>query len=942
MVDPQATTETNSRAHEPSTVGVAAAVSINPPTADPDSHQPHPPTSPTDSLTKVSIETSSQLEKRIDLRPAKRFTNAPQDNSLRLWLQRYPLVFYFLAWIIGASLAQWQALNGISVFLAAIAAVLLALCTSRYSKNRKWISSVAVFLSIVPVACLYTLATKPAENDSLSLIADRKSQSIALRGIISDAAVWSPNPWYRESDPNSEPWATKWRVQWEHLRDKDQWIAIQASSSLSTDGRIDNLLPGDRIQVFGTVELISPPTNPGAPNFADLARSKGTFVTVNTDDCTQIQLLEDSNRFWFSRMRGIAVRAIDRALHNSISFDQAELAAALVFGQREQVDWDSQQQLMATGTLHMLAISGMHVEIIAMTLLLVCQLLSLRRGVIAVVVIGVCSLYAGLAGSNPPVMRALILIVAFTLARYWGLAPRLMNLLALAAILLAIQNSSNLTNVGVQLSFIAVATIGIFNRSDQSQRRDALQSLLEQQLPWWRRILIAARHNAVSALRISFWVGMLTTPLIWHSFHVVSIVSIPLNVLLSFPLMVGLLFGLLTGIVDLIPWIGGAASSLTGAVSGLCLELIQDAVELAYRLPCGHLWLPSPPLWWTAGFYATALVWLLVLGLRYRGALAICLSLWVVVGVGLFATGPRGYVAATNSSQTLATATDAKLQATFIDVGHGTSVILELPDGRVWLYDAGHMGIQNRSHEVIANTLWSLPTARIDTLIISHADSDHYNATAGLVKRFNVGRVVSTKRFWQSTAREVTAMHEAIWKSGIQYESWNSQTPETEITQTSLATSANSAGRINTTNAAAVSAAVLHPPPNFRAETDNADSLTLQIEFAGVRLLLPGDIEGSGILALCEQPPRQCKILMAPHHGSLSHDPAPLLEWCTPQTVVVSGNQRAARPEVLARYADAECTAVTHLHGAVRVIIDSQGSVINLHWNQNRWQPLTE
>lgn len=117
-------------------------------------------------------------------------------------------------------------------------------------------------------------------------------------------------------------------------------------------------------------------------------------------------MLESSFKFPLQRLRGYAVRAVDQALHRHIAWGQAELAAALVFGQREQVDWESQQQLMATGTLHMLAISGMHVEIIAITLLIVSQLLALRRGTVAILVIGVCTAYAGLAGSNPPVLRA--------------------------------------------------------------------------------------------------------------------------------------------------------------------------------------------------------------------------------------------------------------------------------------------------------------------------------------------------------------------------------------------------------------------------------------------------------------------------------------------------------------------------------------------------------
>jgi competence protein ComEC len=169
-------------------------------------------------------------------------------------------------------------------------------------------------------------------------------------------------------------------------------------------------------------------------------------------------------------------------------------------------------------------------------------------------------------------------------------------------------NASNLTNVGVQLSFLAVATIGIFNRDNVPLRRSALQSLLEESLPAWRRWGLVLWRHFLAGLRISFWVWLFTTPLIWHHFHVVSLVSIPLNVVLSIPLMVGLLAGLITPLVCWLPGVG----LVTGAFAGFCLAIIEWLVDLTYSIPLGHVWLPSPPLWWSIIFYVGALVWLIV------------------------------------------------------------------------------------------------------------------------------------------------------------------------------------------------------------------------------------------------------------------------------------------------------------------------------------------
>jgi beta-lactamase superfamily II metal-dependent hydrolase len=82
--------------------------------------------------------------------------------------------------------------------------------------------------------------------------------------------------------------------------------------------------------------------------------------------------------------------------------------------------------------------------------------------------------------------------------------------------------------------------------------------------------------------------------------------------------------------------------------------------------------------------------------------------------------------------------------------------------------------------------------------------------------------------------------------------------------------------------------------------------------------------------------------MMAPHHGSLSQDVSELMEWCDPKVVVISGNERAVRPAVLDRFADASSVGVTFADGAVQVRINSDGAVSAFHWNTDRWSPLGE
>jgi competence protein ComEC len=86
-----------------------------------------------------------------------------------------------------------------------------------------------------------------------------------------------------------------------------------------------------------------------------------------------------------------------------------------------------------------------------------------------------------------------------------------------------------------------------------------------------------------------------------------------------------------------------------------------------------------------------------------------------------------------------------------------------------------------------------------------------------------------------------------------------------------------------------VSARVFHPPRQGVVGSDNANSVTLAVEYAGRRILLPGDLESPGLEDVMAEEPYNCDILLAPHHGSRRSDPPGFAAWSTPNWVVISG-----------------------------------------------------
>ena len=204
--------------------------------------------------------------------------------------------------------------------------------------------------------------------------------------------------------------------------------------------------------------------------------------------------------------------------------------------------------------------------------------------------------------------------------------------------------------------------------------------------------------------------------------------------------------------------------------------------------------------------------------------------------------------------------------------------MLELPGGQTLLYDAGSLGSPEGASRTIAAFLWERGISRIDAIVLSHADVDHYNAVPGLLERFPTGVVyVAPPMFGgqqqvlgPTTAPEI--LRQVIDGQGV---------PLREIWMTDRLDVGDP--RIEIT--------VHHPPRSGVAGRDNANSVLLTIEFAGRHILLPGDLESPGLESVTADPPLDVDVLLAPHHGSAGSDPPGFAAWCRPDWVVISGRR---------------------------------------------------
>jgi competence protein ComEC len=218
----------------------------------------------------------------------------------------------------------------------------------------------------------------------------------------------------------------------------------------------------------------------------------------------------------------------------------------------------------------------------------------------------------------------------------------------------------------------------------------------------------------------------------------------------------------------------------------------------------------------------------------------------------------------------------------------------------------------------IAPFLWHRGIRRIDVVIFSHADLDHFNGVVDLLDRFAVGQVTYTPSFADKPTPGVQHAIRVLHERGI---------PRRIV---------KAGDRLS---AGEVALEVLHPPAAGPDGNENARSLVLLVRHAGHAILLTGDLEGAGLRrVLGDLPPRHVEVLMAPHHGSPRTNTLELAKWAQPSIVVSCQGRPPPSREMLQRYRQIGARVLdTQRHGAVTIRSHASGLVVETFTTQERF-----
>jgi competence protein ComEC len=666
---------------------------------------------------------------------------------------------------------------------------------------------------------------------------------VRLKGVILEepAINWQVHKDPLRSMESKDPTVAVLGVS--QLRQLDGWITVSGRARLVVTERLPVLHVGDEVEVIGRLSAPRGPANPGEFDYAGHLRDQHVraLVTVQKTPNGVIRLAErwpQSFHGWLGFIRAWCQGVLDKALPQ----ESYGVASALLLGDSSidlgddakhgmsNEDWD---KYIRTGVIHVLAISGQHLVVLAAFLWAALRLLGVRqrRGALGVALFLVA--YSLMTGGRPPIMRSAVTVSIFCLGILIRRPSLMTNSFALAWLVVAALNPTDIFNAGCQLSFLAVAVLYWGTGRWFRYEPDPLERLVEESRPRWHRCLrwIGAKIGISYAITAVIWLA--AAPLVADHYHLLSTVGLligPPVVLLG---SVALITGFLLLFASLVWW---PIAVVFGWLTHTCLSACESLVNWADRLPGGHWYVSDLSQGWLWIFYIGLFAFLWLETLRLRGRLALSAgAAWVCVGLVAGWARPA----------------ENDFRCTFLAVGHGGCTVLETPDGRVLLYDAGSLGGPDVTRRQIAPFLWSRGIRRIDEVFLSHADLDHFNGLPALLDRFAVGQVSCTPTFADKTAPGVPVTLTAIRDRGI---------PIRII---------KAGDRLT---AGPVEMQVVHPSAAGPEGKENFRSLVLLVRHGVHSMLLTGDLEGPGLEQVLALPLEKVDILMAPHHGSRAGD----------------------------------------------------------------------
>ncbi len=690
-------------------------------------------------------------------------------------------------------------------------------------------------------------------------------------------------------------------------------VLVEANTFISQgtpqpiDGRIRltwrkperSLVYGDHVSV--TTRLREPygTLNPGGFHYGNYLKQKGIHAVAMVSGPQAIHTLPSKGSSIGEDLFGLIDRwrqAIHHAARASLSSPALGLFLGMILGEQSYIEQDIRDAFMASGTVHILSISGSHLGLLALVVFATVKW-SVRRlptswlehvslyltatQCSVLVTLPIVTFYMLLAGAEMATVRSWMMFVVCCVGLWLGRERNLITALAVAALLMVLPHPEAIHDISFQLSYLSVAAIGMVLLGRKNEETEILGADISaiREAPSWRSRMW---ENSKLAWLMTLAVSLTTLPLVAYYFHqipwlglVTNMVIVPLVGIVVIPIGLIAAVGVLLSGVETLP---------LGFLNQWLFDLFAQIIVGLSHVPGAEWHVASPHI------VSIVLFWCVLAGfvlLRYQpiarwGCATILLAILV-----WWAWSPRTHWE------------PGMLRVTFLDVGQGDATVLELPDGQTVLIDGGPAYRRlDMGRAVIGPYLWNRGIHRIDHVIATHPQWDHVGGLPWVLQAFDVGT------YWSN----------GISRSRAFYKRLQAAVDTTDVDEQVGVAGSDIIG------SGPCSLSVLSPSAKesslklvltqeISGKDLNNRSLVTRLDCGAHSFLLTADAEQE-VLAQLQRLPHghSAKIVKVPHHGAKSSLHDGWINQIEAEAMVVSvgSHNRYGHPaeEVVAAYAE--------------------------------------
>ena len=673
------------------------------------------------------------------------------------------------------------------------------------------------------------------ENDLRNLAGD-KPQIVSLTGRL------ATTPEHRVSEMRgAERWRSSVELEIAEIQTDESTLPVVGTVLVSAPLRLaKRFYAGRKITVTGILEQPPVEQAPGMFSYRDYLARCGIHFQLRTKSLRDWRLLDEGDPPPMPlsvRFQRWARDALSKPLGEED--DSVRLLWAMTLGWRTSLNGEVALPFMRSGTMHVFAISGLHIALIVGILVQLLRMMQLPRFIVGLLLIPLLWFYVAATGWQASAVRASLMITVVALGWVLKRPNDLINSLATAALVILFFDSQQLFSTSFQLSFSVVLAIAIFAVPAQEKLQAKLQPdpLLPPELwPWWKRFAV---NWGLPLVAVSFaaWLGSL--PFAVSYFNLFTPVSLLANVLIV-PLAALALSSSLACLITA-AWLP-ALASLFSHTAWMGMTLMVWLSEVAASMPFGHQYVATPYFWILLVYVLALGLWALPIAFKTKRTGSLILLGVVLIGLSVERSASRG---------------DFKL--TVLPLGSGSSLFVDPHYQKPLLIDCGS---ESGSRFSVVPFLRTRGYDEPPLSLVTHGERHHVQGFGELARAMSLPNLILNPTKFNSPyykdlveAADVADAASIVVARGNSVAGWD----------------------------------VLHPASGDRLPKADDNATVLAREVHGVRVLLLSDLGEAGQVNLLESgQDLRCDIVVVSMPGVGEPLGQALLEAISPKAIVLS------------------------------------------------------